>query len=112
MEGVARKEKEGLTVQPHTHTRWRNRLADKLFGDGGDGESEEEAEPLFSYDEYIPTVVFSHPPIGTVGLTEDQARERIEGVDGDADLEVCAWNSTYVNLEHALAQVEPREKQR
>lgn len=28
----------------------------------------------------IPTVVFSHPPIGTVGLTEDQARE----IHGDA----------------------------
>lgn len=24
----------------------------------------------------IPTVVFSHPPIGTVGLTEQQAREQ------------------------------------
>ena len=24
----------------------------------------------------IPTVVFSHPPIGTVGLTEDQARKQ------------------------------------
>ena len=24
----------------------------------------------------IPTVVFSHPPIGTVGLTEPQAREQ------------------------------------
>lgn len=26
--------------------------------------------------ENIPTVVFSHPPIGTVGLTEDQAIEK------------------------------------
>ena len=41
------------------------RLADRLYGrmDG-------------RYLDYqcIPTVIFSHPPIGTVGLTEDQAR--------------------------------------
>jgi pyruvate/2-oxoglutarate dehydrogenase complex dihydrolipoamide dehydrogenase (E3) component len=30
----------------------------------------------------IPTVVFSHPPIGTVGLTEPQAREQY-GDDGE-----------------------------
>ena len=42
-------------------------LADKLFGGKGDGK--------ISY-ELIPSVVFSHPPIGTVGLTEDEARER------------------------------------
>ena len=28
----------------------------------------------------IPTVVFSHPPIGTIGLTEDQANEKFEQV--------------------------------
>ena len=41
------------------------RLADRLYG-GMDGR----------YLDYqcIPTVIFSHPPIGTVGLTEDQAR--------------------------------------
>src|SRR5690606_11772100 len=26
--------------------------------------------------ENIPTVIFSHPPIGTIGMTEDEARER------------------------------------
>jgi pyruvate/2-oxoglutarate dehydrogenase complex dihydrolipoamide dehydrogenase (E3) component len=26
--------------------------------------------------ENVPTVVFSHPPIGTVGLTEHEAREK------------------------------------
>ena len=43
------------------------RLADRLFG----------GEPLarIAYEE-IPTVVFSHPPIGTIGLTEPQAREQ------------------------------------
>ena len=41
------------------------RLADRLFG--GD------ADRRLSYD-YIPSVIFTHPPIGTVGATEAQAR--------------------------------------
>ena len=41
------------------------RLADRLFG--GD------AERRLSYD-CIPSVIFTHPPIGTVGATEAQAR--------------------------------------
>ena len=43
------------------------RLADRLFG------GLKEARILY---ENIPTVVFSHPPLGVVGLTEPQARER------------------------------------
>jgi glutathione reductase (NADPH) len=43
------------------------RLADRLFGGMSDRRLEYEC---------IPTVIFSHPPIGTVGLTEDQAREQ------------------------------------
>lgn len=42
------------------------RLADRLFGGMPDRH--------LDYS-IIPTVVFSHPPIGTVGLTEAQARE-------------------------------------
>ena len=41
------------------------RLADRLFGG--------QADRRLSY-ECIPTVVFTHPPIGTVGATEAQAR--------------------------------------
>ena len=41
------------------------RLADRLFGGMPDGQLDYRL---------IPTVVFSHPPIGTVGLTEAQAR--------------------------------------
>jgi glutathione reductase (NADPH) len=41
------------------------RLADRIFG-GMEGRH-------LPY-ETIPTVVFSHPPIGSVGLTEDEAR--------------------------------------
>ena len=43
------------------------RLADRLFGS--------RPERRLDY-ENIPTVMFSHPPIGTVGLTEKAARER------------------------------------
>ena len=43
------------------------RLADRLFGG--------EPKARIAY-ETIPTVVFSHPPIGTIGLTEPEAREK------------------------------------
>ena len=43
------------------------RLADRLFGGMADAKLDYAL---------IPTVVFSHPTIGTVGLTEAQARER------------------------------------
>ena len=41
------------------------RLADRLYG-GMEGR----------YLDYrnVPTVIFSHPPLGTIGLTEDEAR--------------------------------------
>jgi glutathione reductase (NADPH) len=42
------------------------RLADRLFGG--------QPERRLAY-ENIPSVVFSHPPLGAVGLTEDEARE-------------------------------------
>ena len=42
------------------------RLADRLYGGMPDRHLEYHT---------IPTVIFSHPPIGTVGLREDQARE-------------------------------------
>jgi glutathione reductase (NADPH) len=43
------------------------RLADRLF--------DNQSDRHLNYD-LIPTVVFSHPPMATVGLTEAQARER------------------------------------
>jgi glutathione reductase (NADPH) len=36
----------------------------------------------------VPTVVFSHPPIGTVGLTEKEAREKF----GDSEIKVETFN--------------------
>jgi glutathione reductase (NADPH) len=46
-------------------------LANRLFGDGA---------PAVDYD-FIPTAVFTTPEIGTVGVTEAEARESIRCVD-------------------------------
>jgi glutathione reductase (NADPH) len=64
------------------------RLADRLFGGRPDRK--------LVY-ENIPTVIFSHPPIGTVGLTEAQARER----HGDA---VKVYRTDFTPLFHAFTQ--------
>lgn len=45
-------------------------LVDHLFGQG---------ERKLSYD-YIPTAVFTHPNIGTVGYTEEEARKKFDAV--------------------------------
>lgn len=65
------------------------RLAERLFA----GQSERR----LNYD-LIPTVVFSHPPIGTVGLTEAAARAQY----GDAvKIYVSRFNALYYGvLEH------------
>ncbi|XP_077032965.1 glutathione reductase, mitochondrial isoform X6 [Agelaius phoeniceus] len=48
--------------------------------------------------ENIPTVVFSHPPIGTVGLTEEEA-VAIHGKD-----KVKIYNTSFTPLYHAVTQ--------
>lgn len=63
------------------------RLMDRLFG-GQHGAT-------LDYDD-IPTVVFSHPPMGKVGLSETEARER----HGDA---VKVYTSRFRPMLHALA---------
>ncbi len=62
------------------------RLADRLFNN--------QPERRLDY-ENIPTVVFSHPPIGTVGLTEGQARK----LHGSA---VKIYQSRFTGMYHAL----------
>jgi glutathione reductase (NADPH) len=62
------------------------RLADRLYG-GMEGRH-------LDY-ETIPTVIFSHPTIGTVGLTEDEAREQY----GD-DMKV--YSSSFIGMYYAL----------
>lgn len=46
----------------------------------------------------IPTVVFSHPPIGTVGLSEAQAREQL----GDAEVKV--YQSAFTPMYSAVTR--------
>ncbi len=69
------------------------RLADRIFGG--------QPERYLNY-ENIPTVVFSHPPIGTVGLTEEEARAR-HAKDG-----VKVYNSEFVPLYRALTAEKPK----
>jgi glutathione reductase (NADPH) len=64
------------------------RLADRLFGG--------QPERKLVY-ENIPTVIFTHPPLGTVGLTEAEARARY----GDA---VRVYKSEFTPLFHAFTQ--------
>jgi len=68
------------------------RLADRLFGPEPDARLEYEN---------IPTVIFSHPPIGTVGLTEDEACEQW-GPSG-----VKCYSARFVNLYYALGERKP-----
>ena len=100
--GVATDESGHVLTDAHQHTNVENvyaigdvtgrvpltpvaiaagrRLADRLFG-GRHGRH-------LSY-ECIPSVIFSHPPVGTVGLTEPQAREKYPQGRGQDD-ELCA----------------------
>ena len=68
------------------------RLSDRLFG----GQNERKLD----YD-LIPTVMFSHPPLGTVGLTEEQARER----HGDA---VRVYKASFTPMFYAFTERKSR----
>ncbi len=63
-------------------------LADRLFG----GMSDRHLDYRL-----IPTVIFTHPPIGTVGLSEHEAR----AVHGDA---VETFHSNFMPLYHGLTE--------
>lgn len=68
------------------------RLSDRLFGG--------QPERCLVY-ENIPTVVFTHPPIGTVGLTEHEARNRY-GASA-----VRVYNSRFVALYYGVLDDKP-----
>lgn len=67
------------------------RLADRLF--------DAQEDRKLNYD-LIPTVIFSHPPIGTVGLSEDAARSKY-GSD------VKIYTSRFVGMMNAITEVRP-----
>lgn len=62
-------------------------LADRLFC----GKPDAHVDP-----DYIPSVVFSHPPLATVGLTEAEARQ----AHGDA---VTVYHGSFVPMQFSLA---------
>jgi glutathione reductase (NADPH) len=70
------------------------RLADRIWGG--------KAGRKLDY-ENIPTVVFGHPPLGTVGLSEPQARE----LHGDA---VKCYSASFVPLYHALTEAKHKTR--
>jgi glutathione reductase (NADPH) len=69
------------------------RLADRLF--------DAQTERKLRYD-MIPTVVFSHPPIGTIGLSEAAARAHF------GDDSVRTYTSDFVPMFNALTEHKPR----
>lgn len=70
-------------------------LSDWLFGGAKDFR--------FSY-ELIPSVVFSHPPIGSVGLTEQEARDRF-GSDS-----IKIYETSFVNMYFTPLPLEHKEQ--
>lgn len=69
------------------------RLSDRLFG------GQRTAKLDYSN---IPTVVFSHPPVGTVGLTEAEAIDQY-GADS-----IKIYRNTFVDMYFALCEQKPR----
>ncbi len=68
------------------------RLADRLFGGAPDAHLDYEN---------VPSVVFSHPPIGSVGLTEVEAREQY----GD---EVKVYTTRFTNMRFGVTSRKPK----
>jgi glutathione reductase (NADPH) len=61
-------------------------LSETLFGKG----------PMSPDHENVPAAVFSQPPVGSVGLTEEQARSRFDAID--------VYRSTFRALKHTLTE--------
>ena len=68
------------------------RLADRIYG-GMDGRH-------LDYN-LVPTVIFSHPPMGTVGMTEDEARDKYRD-----DMKV--YTSSFTAMYYALGDKKQR----
>ncbi|KAJ1735567.1 Glutathione reductase [Coemansia biformis] len=70
------------------------RLADRLFG------GPQFAQSKLDYAD-IPTVIFGHPPAGTIGLTEEEARAE-HGADN-----VKVYQTRFTNMYNALTPYKP-----
>ena len=67
------------------------------------------SERLFNGQEHakldydmIPTVIFSHPPVATIGLSEEEAREKY----GAENLKI--YSSKFVNMYYAMGTEKPK----
>ncbi|KAK0268649.1 Glutathione reductase [Friedmanniomyces endolithicus] len=69
------------------------RLADRLFGG--------QADAHLDYN-LIPSVVFSHPTVGSIGLTEPQARKQY----GDENIKV--YNSSFTAMYYSMMEAEEK----
>ncbi|MGB5705495.1 MAG: glutathione-disulfide reductase [Arenicellales bacterium] len=67
------------------------RLSERLFNN--------KPESRLDYSN-IPTVIFSHPPIGTVGLSELEARQRF-------DNDIRTYQSRFINMRYAVSEHKP-----
>ena len=63
-------------------------LSDRLFGD---------KEGWLEYKN-IPTVIFAHPPVGTVGMSEEEARAAY-------GKKIKAYEANFVSLRHSLSGI-------
>ena len=70
------------------------RLGDRLYGG--------KPERKMSYDD-IATVMFTHPPIGTIGMSEEQAREKFPGAEGSAD-GIKVYQTDFVPMYHTMTR--------
>jgi glutathione reductase (NADPH) len=70
------------------------RLADRIYG-GMEGRH-------LDYN-LVPTVIFSHPPMGTVGLTEDEARDKYRD-------DVKVYTSGFTGMFYALGDKKQRSE--
>jgi len=70
------------------------RLAQRLFNDRSDNGPDSRMD----YDN-IPSVVFAHPPIGSVGMTEDEAKESYD--------RVTVYRSSFTPMRFALSEHGP-----
>ncbi len=70
------------------------RLADRLWGG--------KTDRRLSY-ENIPTVLFGHPPLGTVGLSEPEARAQFGAA-------VKCYNAAFVPMYYAFSEVKPKTR--
>ena len=73
------------------------RVADRLFG------GDQFAEAKVSYD-LVPTVIFSHPPIGTIGMTEQEA------ICAHGEESVKVFRSKFPNLYYGPWEVDAVHK--